>query len=192
MFRKKDKNKSLFVQSSASSNKTTFLHQGFLSHTQNFSLLLFFLIYHIMKHTFFSARTASLIVAALIAGYSAAYWANTTGEFSSFLSGLSAGFFALLWGSLVFHKMGESYAKDTLWIILGFVFISSFTGSVLSYGLLPIGIPMGIFVAFTLPFQQPLVIGPLYALGIFLAYWLPRRNNTTRYPEDENKIHLRR
>lgn len=133
-----------------------------------------------------SPRSAFFFSLALIAGSSAAYWAGASSEdFSPLLAGLSAGFFAFLWGALVFHRMGKSYIKDTLWILLGFVFIGSWTGTVMSYGLVPLGVPMGIYVAIVLPLEYPLVIGPVYIVGIFLAYCLPRIG---RSPVDENDI----
>lgn len=133
-----------------------------------------------------SPRTASLFSVAIIAGFSAAYWAGASAEdFSPLLAGLSAGFFGFFWGALVFHRMGKSYIKDTLWILLGFAFIGSLTGTIMSYGLLPLGVPMGIYVAIALPLEYPLVIGPVYIVGIFLAYWLPRIG---RPPIDENDI----
>lgn len=81
--------------------------------------------------------------------------------------------------------MGKSYVKYTLWILLGFAFIGSWTGTVMSYGLVPLGVPMGIYVAIVLPLEYPIVIGPVYIVGISLAYCLPRIG---RPPVDQNDI----
>lgn len=118
-----------------------------------------------------------MIFAALCAGGSAfIYQADVNpgdGPMSAWFMAGVAGVAACVWAYFVFPKMGRGWFRDVLLIAAAYPCVGGIAGFLIAFGK-PVGILVGGYVAFILPWQFPVVVLPIYLTGAAVAFLLPR------------------